>query len=313
MAKRHSNGRALVPAVGYLRRSTEKQEQSLPDQRREICRYAAANGYEIVRWYQDDAISGDATEKRLGFQAMHKAACNGRDFDCILCWDQDRFGRFNSMEAGYWVHPLMQAGVRLVTVTEGPVNWDDFTGRVMYSLKQEGKHQYLIDLSRNMARGQITNARKGHLCGQAAPYGFDRMLIDEAGNHKQRVRNGEKFAKPRSWHVTLVPSDDPQRVKTVRWLFDQYAQTDTGIRLLVDDLNRRGVPGPKGSHWSFATVREILRNEAYVGRFVWAKRREDAWHGQDSPQGRQGVRLLQVHLFNVQHSRDRMRMRLPYG
>src|SRR5688572_30029357 len=100
MAKRHSNGRALVPAVGYLRRSTEKQEQSLPDQRREIYRYAAANGYEIVRWYQDDAISGDATEKRLGFQAMHKAACNGRDFDCILCWDQDRFGRFNSMEAG---------------------------------------------------------------------------------------------------------------------------------------------------------------------------------------------------------------------
>ena len=157
-----------IPAVGYLRRSTSRQEKSLDDQRGEIEHYAAAHGYTIVRWFQDDGISGDSTEKRAGFLAMHKAACNGRDFDVILCWDQDRFGRFNSMEAGFYVHPLMRAGVSLVTVNEGPIDWDDFTGRVMYSLKQVGKHQFLLDLSRNVTRGQITNAQKGYLCGQAA-------------------------------------------------------------------------------------------------------------------------------------------------
>lgn len=161
MAKAHSKHAALVPAVGYLRRSTNRQEASLADQRTAIERYAAQNGYTIVRWYEDDGISGDATEKRAGFLAMHKAACNGRDFKIILCWDQDRFGRFNSMEAGFYVHPLMRAGVQLVTVNEGPIAWDDFTGRVMYSLKQEGKHQFLRDLSRNVTRGQISNAQEG--------------------------------------------------------------------------------------------------------------------------------------------------------
>jgi DNA invertase Pin-like site-specific DNA recombinase len=37
------------PAVAYLRRSTEKQEQSIGDQRLEVVRYAEEHGYEIIR------------------------------------------------------------------------------------------------------------------------------------------------------------------------------------------------------------------------------------------------------------------------
>jgi DNA invertase Pin-like site-specific DNA recombinase len=79
--------------------STDKQEASIPAQREAVAKYAAANGYTIVREYADEAVSGDATERRHGFLAMHKAACNGRDFNAILVWDSDRFGRFNSVEA----------------------------------------------------------------------------------------------------------------------------------------------------------------------------------------------------------------------
>lgn len=269
---------ALIAAVAYLRRSTSRQEKSLDDQRTEIEQYAAANGYQILRWFQDDGISGDATERRDGFLAFHKAACNGRDFDVVVVWDQDRFGRFDSMEAGYWIHPLRKAGVRLVSVTEGPINWDDFTGRVMYSLKQEGKHQFLRDLSRNVSRGQISNAQKGLLCGQAAPYGFDRMLIDEAGAHRQRIRTGEKFAKARGWRTTLVPSDDAVKVSTLRWLFQTYADSDTGLRSLADQLNARGVPGPTGGPWYAASIKAIFENRNYTGTFTWAKRREGKYH-----------------------------------
>ena len=278
MAGIPSTNVTTVPAVGYLRRSTSRQEKSLDDQRSEIERYAADHNYRIVRWYQDDGISGDATERRDGFLEFHRAACNGRDFDVVLVWDQDRFGRFDSMEAGYWIHPLRKAGVRLVSVTEGPINWDDFTGRVMYSLKQEGKHQFLRDLSRNVSRGQISNAQKGLLCGQAAPYGYDRMLVDESGVERQRVRNGEEFAKARSWRTKLVPSDDAARVVTIKWLFRTYAETDTGLRSLADQLNARGVPGPTGGPWYAASIKAILENRNYTGTFTWAKRREGKYH-----------------------------------
>ena len=98
--------------------SSDKQEASIPEQREAVERYAADHGYRIVHEYLDEGISGDKTSKRMAFLRMHHDACNGRDFDAILCWNQNRFGRFNSMEAGYWIHPLMQAGVTLVTVTE---------------------------------------------------------------------------------------------------------------------------------------------------------------------------------------------------
>jgi site-specific DNA recombinase len=138
----------------------------------------------------------------------------------------------------------------------------------MYSLKQEGKHQFLRDLSRNVSRGQISNAQKGLLCGQAAPYGYDRMLIDERSEHRQRIRNGEVFAKPRGWRTTLVPSDDALKVATVRWLFQTYADTDTGLRSLADQLNAQGVPGPTGGAWFAASIKEIFKNEKYVGTFA---------------------------------------------
>ena len=239
MAARHSKlskaeqPRYLIPAVGYVRRSSDKQERSLSDQRREIEKYAEANAYRIVDWYEDDAISGDDTERRLGFKAMHSAAIAGSAFEAILVWDIDRFGRFNSMEAGYWNHPLMKAGVRLVAVNEGVINWNEFAGRVMYTLKQEGKHQFLHDLSRNSTRGRITTARKGFLCGQAAPYGYDRMMVDANGVPQQRVDNGDQCAKPRNWNVTLVPSEDVQKVETLRWLFQTYSEQDIGMRAMV--------------------------------------------------------------------------------
>jgi site-specific DNA recombinase len=284
MAIANSNGHALIPAVAYVRRSTNRQEKSLDDQRREIEAYAAAHGFRIVRWFEDDGISGDSTEQRRGFQAMHKAACNGRDFDVILCWDFSRFGRFNAIEAGFWIHSLVKAGVRLVTVAEGAIEWTNFTGRIVNAIQAEGKHQYLTDLSRNVARGLIGIASKGYLCGQAAPYGYDRMLVDENGNHRQRLTTGERFAKPRSWHAVLVPSEDAAKVQTVQWLFTTYASTDTGLRSLADQLNARGVSGPGGGAWYAATIRAILDNRNYTGTFTWAKRREGKYHSVASGQ-----------------------------
>ncbi len=263
----------LIPAVGYVRRSTDKQEKSLDDQRAEIIRYAEKHGYEIVRWYVDDAISGDDTENRLGFLAMRRDASERLDFDAIVVWDQDRFGRFDSLDAGHWIYPIRQAGVQLVTINEGPIDWDDFTGRMMYGIKQEGKHQFLRDLSNNTTRGQVSNINGGFLCS-SAPYGYDRMYVDREGNKRQRIVDGERFAKPKEWRTTLVVSEDPQKVETVRWIFAKYVENDIGLRAIASELNSRGVGSPRGGKWCIGTIRDILRNRAYVGDLVWNKRRQ---------------------------------------
>ncbi len=57
-------------AVGYLRRSTDRQEQSIADQKRAVEAYAQEHGHEILDWYVDDAISGASADGREAFLKM---------------------------------------------------------------------------------------------------------------------------------------------------------------------------------------------------------------------------------------------------
>ena len=99
MRTRKSNKTKNVPAVAYIRMSSDKQEASPEQQREELKKLAKRDGYRILRWYFDDGISGDATEKRYDFQRMIADAEMKGDFKAILCWDQDRFGRFSPPDA----------------------------------------------------------------------------------------------------------------------------------------------------------------------------------------------------------------------
>ena len=254
---------ALTPAVAYIRMSSRKQDASPEQQRQEAAKLAAANNCRILREYSDEGISGD-NPKRPGFQRMLKDATEKRDFAAIICWDQDRFARFDSIEAGKYIFPLREAGVWLITKGQGVVDWNTFTGRMMYSIVQEGKHQYLLDLSRNVLRGRIASARKGQLVIQPA-YGYDRVFYDEAGQLARRVPYGEKFNRPPRWTVKLEPSEDAEKLSTLKWMFDTFANSDWSLRGLAKDLNRRGVPAPRGNGWNSNTVRYILTHRAYLG------------------------------------------------
>lgn len=233
-----------IPAVAYYRMSTDRQDTSIPSQRAEVEKYAAKHGYKIIREYKDEGISGDATNRRHGFQQMIADAKNRGDFEAILCWDQDRFGRFNSIEAGYWIHPLTQCGVHLATIAQGRIEWDEFTGRLMFAIQQEGKNQYLVDLARNSARGMRDRVLQGKWHGKP-PYGY---IIGDDG------------------HLAL---GDPNEVTTVRQIFRMRCADGLGYGTIAKRLNERGVKAPRGGLWNVPIVRNILTRESYTGDIVY--------------------------------------------
>lgn len=230
-----------IPAVGYLRRSTDKQEASIAEQRNAVQKYADEHGYRILRWYTDDGISGDATEKRHDFQKMVADASNRRDFQAILCWDQDRFGRFSPHEASYWTFPLAKAGVTLVTTNKGPIDWNDFVQWLTYSVNQHGKHEFLRDLSRNVLRGQIEAAQAGSWIGMV-PRGY-RLV----GPRKQK---------------RLEPNGDAD---LIRRIFKEYVQEGRSLNEIARRLEADKIATTKGGPWRYDAVACILKNVAYVG------------------------------------------------
>jgi DNA invertase Pin-like site-specific DNA recombinase len=243
----------MKPAVAYYRMSTDRQEKSIPAQREAVRAYAKKHGYRIVREYVDEGISGDETEKRVQFQRMRDDAGRLGDFRAVLCWDQDRFGRFDTLDAGYWVKPFRDAGVWLETVAQGRIDWDDFAGRIVYAVQQEAKHSFLVDLSRVSIRGSLAAARLGQWNGGPPPYAY-------------RVENKR-----------LVPGD-PEEIEIVRWLFRTYAETTASLGELAARLNERGVPSPGGTLWHKTTVQKILDSRAYLGEIIWGRRHEGKYH-----------------------------------
>lgn len=61
MIRRNADARLKDRAVGYVRRSTDRQEQSISDQKKALERYATENGLRLVEFYVDDAVSGTST------------------------------------------------------------------------------------------------------------------------------------------------------------------------------------------------------------------------------------------------------------
>lgn len=242
-----SNG-ALVPAVGYARCSTTEQEFSIPEQKAAVERYAAEKGYKLLRWYEDDGISGDDTDRRLAFLRMTDDVRDRRDFKTILCWDRKRFGRFDSLEYGYHVHPLRKAGVALVTVTDGAVDWNDPMMRMVSTFTQEGAHKDLVDHSANVTRNQRGAMLAGSWVGCSA-YGY-RLA-------------GAKKAK-------RLVLGEPAHVRTVQRIYDLFARQGRSMNAIAGLLNADGVPSPRGQvkGWHPDTVKGILANPAYAGDFA---------------------------------------------
>ena len=128
-----------------------------------------------------------------------------------------------------------------MTVDKGVIAWDDFAGRMLYGITQEGKHQYLRDLARNSLRGAIRRVQEGKWPGGRPPFGY---AIGDDGH--------------------LKPGD-PEGIATVRRVFALRLR-GFGYRVIARQLNNEGVPSPSAPRrWSHDAVRVILNREAYCG------------------------------------------------
>jgi DNA invertase Pin-like site-specific DNA recombinase len=254
---------SLIPAVSYVRMSGDKQEDSPEQQRAEIAKLAERGGYRLIHEYFDPAVSGDATEKRAAFLEMREAAASGT-FQVILAWDTSRFGRFDIIDAGHWIRPFKLAGVSLVTVAEGPCDWENLTGQLLYSVQQMGKHAFLRDLSRNITRGQLAGAARGEWQGGPAPYGYQLQPMPDAPVRKNGTRP-----------TCLVA--DPATAPVVRRIFRLFLD-GASTREIASQLNSERTSSPSGVAWSFSGVCSLLRKRAYIGEYRFGDHPSGKYH-----------------------------------
>ncbi|MEE9271213.1 MAG: recombinase family protein [Candidatus Krumholzibacteria bacterium] len=293
------------PAAAYLRCSTDRQDQSIPDQLAELERYAAEQAYEIVEKYVDDGVSGTSTRGRKAFLQMiedaERAEC---PFRHVLVYDIKRFSRGDSDEAGHFRYLLKQRGIDVVYVSESFAG--DDTDEIVRPVKQYFARKESKDLSKVTIRGQVSSAEAGWWNGGKPPYGYDLECVDSSGRTTLRIRylqrgkrevfdaDGrllrtlapkEQYLKFEKDKVRFVPSE-PERVEVVRRIYDMYVHQGLGYKNIVEVLNGEGVLAPGTGNvrrngearWARTTIKSILEHPAYVGDSVYNRRTGGKFH-----------------------------------
>ncbi len=234
---------AAKTAAIYARFSSSNQREESIDAQLRICqRYAADNGYTVVREYSDSAISG-RTDQRPAFQQMIADSAKGL-FSTLLIYSHDRFSR-DKYDTATYKAKLKKNGVRIISATL-PLDDSPESG-LMESIMEGFAQYYSENLSRTIRRGMEENALHCKSNG-AAPLGY-------------KVDNGAFVL-------------DPVGAKAVQTIFEMFAD-GYSKKEICEKLNADGYKTRNGKEFLPSGLHSILANERYLGIYIYGEVRQE--------------------------------------
>jgi DNA invertase Pin-like site-specific DNA recombinase len=278
-----------VRAAIYARYSSDNQRpESIDDQVRSCRELAARHGFTVSsdHIFADEAKSG-ALRDRPELVRL-RAAAQEREFDAVLIDDLSRLSRDNhyllTLYAEFRFH-----GVRIISRADSLDSEDD-RAKLGFQMRGIVNELFLDDLREKTLRGQKGQKARGFSVGEAT-FGYRSKPVGEM----RLDRRGRP--RPEGYRMAIYVPE----AEVVLRIFRSFAD-GISIKALVSELNASETPGKKGlrGRWSPSTVSRILKNEKYVGRWLWnrtetrrdpltgRKRRlrkpETEWHVTEDPE-----------------------------
>ena len=244
----------LRRAAIYARVSTEMQSRaSIADQIRKCRQYAEAHGLEIVEEhiYREEALSGVGADRPSLKRMLQLALSVAPPFTAILVDDTSRLSR-TTEDALSIFKRLNFAGVQLIAVSQG-ISSDDEQSEMLVTMHGLMDSQYVRELAKKTHRGMEGLALRGlHTGGRI--FGYDAVSSGE-GTGKKLVVNEREAG-------------------IVRRIFE-LSSAGSSLKSITRTLNAEHVPSPRpredrvGGEWCPTAIREMLKNELYLGNVIW--------------------------------------------
>lgn len=229
-----------MKAAAYCRYSSDNQrEESIEAQIRAIKEYAERNNIEIIKIYADEARSATTDDRPQFLQMIKDSEIN--IFQAVIVHKLDRFAR-NRYDSAFYKRQLKKNGIKLISVLE---QLDDSPESIILESVLEGMAEYYSkNLAREVMKGLKENAFQSRFNGGIPPLGYD-------------IKDG---------HYVI----NEKEAEAVRLIFKMY-KDDYGYRHIIDELNLRGYKTKKGNNFSKNSLHEILKNEKYIGKYIFNK------------------------------------------
>ncbi len=255
-------------AAQYLRMSTDHQRYSLSNQAALIAEFAASEGYEIVRSYEDAGKSGVTTSGRTGLKALLRDVLGGASFSTILVVDVSRWGRYQDPdEAAHYEFLCRGAGVRVRYCAEPFEDDGSPTSALVKSIKRVMAAEYSKQLSDRVRAALRRKMMAGSKCGGNPPYGFSRRILNADGTFGAMLEVGERRSREdQSVCIVHGPQDEINVLRRIFWLF---VRDFRGVTEIANMLNAKSIPYRRPGPWDEGRVRAVLKNELAIGVFAF--------------------------------------------
>ena len=207
---------------GYVRVSTEKQDELSPDSQAKLLKeYAHKNGIIILKVFYEIGVSGRKAEKRPEFQKMIAQAKSPKHpVDSILVWKFSRFARNQEESIVYKSLLKKKHNVDVISVSE-PLVEGPF-GSLIERIIEWMDEYYSVRLSGEVARGMREKAQRG--------------------GYQARPPLGYRIAE-RGQPPVIVPEE----AEVIRIIFQKYANEHCSIFDIARYLNLCGFKTSRGS------------------------------------------------------------------
>lgn len=234
-----------------VREKVESDYDALAHHRQTLEALASKMGVDVIRWYCDGIKSGDSIGARPQMQELLEAVQN-REWDGVLCMEVERLTRGDMIDQGTVGKAFMESGTLIVTplkvydpASEADMEYFEFG---LFMSRREYKA-----INKRLISGRKAAVREGQFIAKEAPYGYDKCVVD-----------GMK---------TLKPNDDARFIVAV---FEAYARGDS-YRDIARMLDAMGACPARSAKWSSASVANIVKNPAYIGKVYWNLTQQTAY------------------------------------
>ncbi len=233
--------------AGYARVSTdhEEQETSYEAQVDYYTNYIKNHdGWEFIKVYTDEGISGTSTAKRTGFLSMITDAYSGK-IDLIITKSISRFAR-NTVDSLTTIRELKKHGVEVYFEKEN-----------IWTL--DSKSEVLITIMSSIAQEESRSISENVTWGKRKSFADGKVYIQTNG------MLGYRKASDGAIEI------DDKDAKIIRFIYSSYASGHS-MRWIADELTARGIKTAKGKDiWRTTQIRSILMNEKYTGNALLQK------------------------------------------